>query len=232
LLLPNPQSQAQLLEQQSADVFQMSIGGIKAGQTITVRLTHVAVLRIVGDAVEVFIPTHVAPRYGGPAVAGAAAAVRTPLTVTVRCEMGSAITSIASETHAIAVELEDDKGAAAATRGAFSLAAATVTHLDKDFVALITTAAPHQPRLVIERSPTRRTCCAVLTIAPKLEFADCKCEFVFVVDRSGSMAGSNIEQARDYPFFMAQFAVMFGSIAHDHASFFGSILPEYSPSFP
>jgi hypothetical protein len=37
--------------------------------------------------------------------------------------------------------------------------------------------------------------CVVVTLAPKLEFVDCKAEFVFVVDRSGSMSGSGIKHA-------------------------------------
>eukprot|EP01046_Picozoa_sp_COSAG06_P029025 COSAG06_NODE_2658_length_6481_cov_157.286901_7_plen_746_part_01 len=183
---------AQLLEQESRDVFQMSIGGLKAAQTVTVRLTHVSVLRIVGDAVEVFIPTYVAPRYKSSPVAGAEAASLTELTLKVECHMASDILAITSETHPITTVLGTEDGK---QYGTFKLTAGTM-QLDKDFVAMITTVQPHQPRVILETSSLDGSTTAAVTVAPRLEFADCRAEFVFVVDRSGSMRGPGIAQAR------------------------------------
>ncbi len=68
--------------------------------------------------------------------------------------------------------------------------------LDRDFVLLLTCAQPHTPSLWIERSSTGSVA-TLVSIAPLLDFPETKCECVFVVDRSGSMAGPNIAQARN-----------------------------------
>ena len=75
-----------------------------------------------------------------------------------------------------------------------------VTHLDKDFVLLVTAKDPHQPRLMVERyagddhddtdndkgeSQTAARYACMVTLAPKFLLENVKSELVFVVDRSG-----------------------------------------------
>ena len=67
--------------------------------------------------------------------------------------------------------------------------------LDKDFVVLVRTENPHQPSIIVELGSDGSTA-TMITLAPHIELDDEKCELVFVVDRSGSMSGSKIEQAK------------------------------------
>eukprot|EP00042_Codosiga_hollandica_P039762 m.335997 g.335997 ORF g.335997 m.335997 type:complete len:125 (-) comp55689_c2_seq1:1308-1682(-) len=68
--------------------------------------------------------------------------------------------------------------------------------LDKDFVMLVGTANPHQPRLCVEVAADGSVA-SMITIAPNIELDEQRCELVFLIDQSGSMAGSKIDQARN-----------------------------------
>ena len=74
--------------------------------------------------------------------------------------------------------------------------AAGVMQLDKDFVLLLRTVNPHEPRVCVEIAPDGSTA-TMITLAPHIELDDERRELIFVVDRSGSMAGSKIQQARN-----------------------------------
>ncbi len=67
--------------------------------------------------------------------------------------------------------------------------------LDKDFVLLVRTANPHEPRVCVEIGEDGSTA-TMITLAPNIELDDERCELIFIVDRSGSMSGSKIAQAR------------------------------------
>lgn len=67
--------------------------------------------------------------------------------------------------------------------------------LDKDFVLLVRTENPHQPRVCVEVA-SDGSVATMITLAPNIELDEQKCELIFVVDQSGSMSGSKIEQAR------------------------------------
>jgi hypothetical protein len=195
------------------------LGNVLPGQLVKVRITTVAVLRAVGPAVEVFIPSFVAPRYtpAGSTVKAAASTpgfdAQCPLSISVDVQMASPITDITSTTHTIQTTVggadvsanpnpPPPRHSAATVTTAMPNTAATVqlapgtTFLDKDFTISITTADPHQPRAWLERSAITGTTAALITLVPQLEFTDCKCEFVFVVDRSGSMQGRGIQHAK------------------------------------
>ena len=53
---------AQLLEQDRGDMFCMSVGNVRPGQTVTVKLSYVTDLKIDGNAVVFYLPTYIAPR--------------------------------------------------------------------------------------------------------------------------------------------------------------------------
>ena len=54
---------AQLLERQRDDVFQMRVGGVRAGDNVIIRITYVTQLDIVDGSIQFFMPTRVVPRY-------------------------------------------------------------------------------------------------------------------------------------------------------------------------
>jgi hypothetical protein len=73
----------------------------------------------------------------------------------------------------------------------------SITHLNnRDFVLLVRTETPHEPRVFVEQAPDGSSV-SMLTLAPNVELDDELCELVFVVDCSGSMEGTKIEQARN-----------------------------------
>jgi hypothetical protein len=146
---------------------------------------YVADLRVLGAAVEFVLPTAVAPRYA-PARerdtvgTGALTQAQLGLRVTLHLDMASAIVGVRSATHAVRTTPGHTP-----EQSTVELAA-EVTFLDKDLVMLIETATPHAPRLLVQTSPQGRTA-AMLSIVPQLALEQVRCEFVFVVDLSGSM---------------------------------------------
>jgi von Willebrand factor A domain-containing protein 5 len=70
-----------------------------------------------------------------------------------------------------------------------------VTHLDRDLVFRIQTENPHEPRVIVEMGDDGSVA-ALVTLAPQIELGETKCEIVFLIDQSGSMAGSKADQTK------------------------------------
>ena len=104
--------------------------------------------------------------------------------------MPQPIVKVASPTHAVDVQV------GAVARMCNVTLQGGMTHLDKDFVLLVTTSEPHRPRLAIEKGADGSHACMV-TLAPKFQLDECKCELIFLIDRSGSMSGAKMNQAVD-----------------------------------
>eukprot|EP00053_Salpingoeca_punica_P017619 m.170225 g.170225 ORF g.170225 m.170225 type:complete len:908 (+) comp17248_c0_seq19:138-2861(+) len=185
---------AQLLEQKRADVFQMRVGNLQPGQQADIKITYVADMKIEEDAVRLLVPTSVAPRYhpwteSDPIPrTGSLASAAEGLDLQVVCIMPSKVTRVQSPSHSVVADmtLGPRMCVARLDRGA--------THLDKDFVLLVAFEEPHRPRLAIEKGADGSHAC-MITLAPKLRLDEVPAEFVFVVDRSGSMGGKKMEQA-------------------------------------
>ncbi len=192
---------AYLLDQERPDVFTASIGNVPPGKEVLVRITYVAELAVEGDDLRFALPTTVSPRYA-PAddhkgVGRTPAEALNPprawtvpygLDLTVRIESGSAIRAVESPSHPLRVELD---GARAAVR-----LGARETALDRDFVLIVKRAEAHAPRAWVETDPRGRTV-AMVAFQPRFEAAEAPSELVFVVDRSGSMDGTSIAEARN-----------------------------------
>ena len=156
-------------------------------------------LKVDGDAVQFFLPVAVAPRYtpffspdllGGMRAGHSGLAGREGLSVALRMRMGSAITGVTSVTHGLQFGAAGGDG-----RAGMVALAGQHTHLDKDLVILVAIAAPHAPRLAVERGP--HGVVAMLTLVPSIALGTTpRCELVFVVDRSGSMGGSKMDHCR------------------------------------
>src|SRR6185503_10186070 len=192
---------AYLLEEERPDVFQASVGNLPPGKEVLLRLTYVTELSIAGSAVRFAIPTTVSPRYAPAGDHGGVGrpdsetlnppvAWRVPygLDLTVRVRMGGAIARIESPSHTVAVSMNGQS--------------ATVTlsqrdaALDRDFVLSVESAALDAPRGWIEKDDDGTEAVAIAFV-PVLPGTSVPAEIVFLVDRSGSMAGASIAEVRN-----------------------------------
>jgi Ca-activated chloride channel family protein len=197
---------AYLLDEERPDVFTASIGNLPAGKEVVVRLTTVSELPSEGDALRFTLPTTVSPRYApaedrqgvgrtpaealNPPVAGE---VPYGLSLRVSLDMPSAIRGVESPSHPVSVDLDGP-------RGTVGLGTAE-TALDRDFVLVVRLAETHAPLVRLERT-AEGGLVAMLAFAPRFGNEDAlpeapKGEVVFLVDRSGSMGGSSIAEARN-----------------------------------
>jgi Ca-activated chloride channel family protein len=190
---------AYLLDQERPDVFTASIGNLPPGQEVLVKITYVAELAREGDDLRFFLPTTVSPRYApaedqkgvGRTPAEAlnpprAFSVPYGLELEVELDMPSAIRAVESPSHPLALELDGRRGTVRLGR--------RLTSLDRDFVLKIRLADAPAARVWVEKDESGRTA-AVLAFEPRIETREAKTEMVFLVDRSGSMGGSSIQEA-------------------------------------
>jgi len=192
---------AYLLDEERADVFTASVGNLPPGKEAVLRLTAVSELPLEGDAIRFTLPTTIAPRYA-PAEdqrgVGETEAERVSppyelqvpygLTLEVDVRTTAPVRSIESPTHPVSVTIEDG--------GATVRLSEREAALDRDVVLKIALAETHQPRALVERAPDGKAY-ALVSFRPKLDAALAPAEVVFVVDRSGSMQGTSIAEAKN-----------------------------------
>ncbi len=195
---------AYLLDQEKPDVFTASVGNLPPGAEVLIRIMTVAELSLEGEDIRFTVPTVVAPRYApsedrkgvGKTVAEAvnppvAWSVPYGLELRVALEMGSAIKGLESPTHPISFDLDGKR----ATVQLGERAAA----LDRDFVLKIRLSDPFKPSAFIEKGPGGEHA-ALIAFRPHFDESDAekaRAELIFLVDRSGSMDGTSIAEARN-----------------------------------
>jgi Ca-activated chloride channel family protein len=192
---------AYLLDQERPDVFTASIGNVPPGKEVLVRITYVAELAAEKDDLRFAIPTTVSPRYAPEkdqkGVGRPPSETLNPprdwtvpygLDLTVGIEMGSEIRSVESPSHPVRLELHG-------RRATVSLGGRE-TALDRDFVLHVKLAEAHAPRAWVETDSRGRRA-ALVAFQPGFESDDAPSELIFIVDRSGSMDGTSIEEARN-----------------------------------
>ena len=192
---------AYLLDEERPDVFTASLGNIPPGKEVVIRLETVAELRMEGDVIRFTLPTTISPRYAPEedqrgVGESEAERVSPPFALTVPyglnlridIETTSPLRGVESPTHPISLALE-------AHRATVRLAE-RATALDRDFVLRVTVAEDHQPHAVLERGPDGKDY-VLASFRPKLEAKFAPVEVVFLVDRSGSMQGDSIAEARN-----------------------------------
>lgn len=193
---------AYLLDEERADIFTASLGNVAPGQEVLIQITYVTELDASSDVVRFVLPTTVAPRYApaedrvgvgrSPAEAvNPPVAWRVPygLEIELDLAMPTRIRSVESPSHPVTLEVD---GAHAHVRLGERSAA-----LDRDFVLAVKLATPlDTPWLRLQRDDAGRTA-AMLVFTPTFAAAArCNSEVVFLVDRSGSMNGASIDEAR------------------------------------
>jgi Ca-activated chloride channel homolog len=191
---------AVLLDSERPNVFTASVGNILPKQEVVVELKWAAELRMEGEAIRFMLPTTVAPRYAPnedlrgvsptpaervspPVELDVPYGLELEVDVTLPCP----VRTVDSPSHPVRFELDGARARVTLSHGAAAR--------DRDFVLLITPQEAGAPQVLVERNADGLATAAV-SFVPRLEAGTCRNEVVFLVDRSGSMGGSSIEQVR------------------------------------
>ncbi|KAF7345085.1 hypothetical protein MVEN_01672100 [Mycena venus] len=205
--------QASLMEQQTPDVFQVAVGNIPSNQQVQIELVYVTELSEdeESDSIRFHLPVHIGARYGQapqsipssfPRNVFISSSSPTPfLTLAMSVEAIAPISKIGCPSHSVSTELGPDPKLPNFKQFPFSnyarVSLSTDSPLDKDFVLTIKSAGLDAPRCVAELHPTQNTVAMGLTLVPRFKLPDLsRQEFVFMVDRSGSMRGMRIKAAQ------------------------------------
>lgn len=192
---------AYLLDEERPDVFTASVGNLPPGAEASIKLTYVTEIVMEGEALRFTLPTVVAPRYApaedrvgvGPSQD---AALNPPVTwsvpygldISLTVEMPGRITRIESPSHPLSITFDGP-------RATVTLSQRQVP-LDRDVVVLVEAEGLGAPHAIVERSATGEYA-AALVFKPAFDAAQAPADIVFVIDRSGSMEGSSIDEVRN-----------------------------------
>eukprot|EP01102_Stenamoeba_stenopodia_P008144 TRINITY_DN2315_c0_g3_i1.p1 TRINITY_DN2315_c0_g3~~TRINITY_DN2315_c0_g3_i1.p1 ORF type:complete len:851 (-),score=154.13 TRINITY_DN2315_c0_g3_i1:33-2585(-) len=128
------------------------------------------------------------------------------LSLYIEAEMLSSIVQISSSTHPIQYHIRDDNDDKKKKRNATIMFVQDSESMDKDVVINILTSEHNQPRAIYEEpdvmndnnSENKAEGAMMLTLVPEFVLDELNdCEFVFVVDQSGSMSGSKMESVKN-----------------------------------
>ncbi|MCA9522674.1 MAG: VWA domain-containing protein, partial [Myxococcales bacterium] len=190
-----------LLDQDRPNIFTASVGNLKPNEEAVVRISYVAEIEQRGDELRLQIPTTVSPRYVPAsqlrAIDPAELDHLTPpierrvpygFTLSATIRAASAVRSVECPSHPARVAI--DGGVASVTLSGESIA------MDRDVVLVAQTAArPEASALVAHDADGGRL--VMLNLYPRLEGLTREpMEVIFLLDRSGSMMGPSIAQAR------------------------------------
>ncbi|KAJ7058057.1 von Willebrand factor type A domain-containing protein [Mycena amicta] len=186
--------QASLLEQQTPDVFQVSVGNIAPKEEVQIELVYATELAEdeESDSIRFHLPVHIGSRYGhGPDVPSSHL-ISQPVDlffIPVRLPHSG------NEQLGPDPKLPNFKELPFSNYARVSLSSDSM--LDKDFVLAVKSAGLDAPRCIAELHPTDNTLAMGLTLVPRFKLPDVsRQEFVLLVDRSGSMKGKRIEAAK------------------------------------
>ncbi|KAJ7778541.1 von Willebrand factor type A domain-containing protein [Mycena metata] len=198
--------QAALMEQQTPDVFQVAVGNIQPHETVKIELLYATVLAEdeENDSIRFHLPMHIGARYGQAPSSGPALPSNTSDTfmeISANVESVAPIAKIGCPSHTVSTELGPDPALPNAHELPFSYYArvslSSAAALDKDFILTVKSVGLDPPRCVAERHPTNPTTALAFTLVPRFKLPDiARQEFIFLVDRSGSMKASRILAAK------------------------------------
>ncbi|KAJ6542714.1 von Willebrand factor type A domain-containing protein [Mycena capillaripes] len=199
--------QAALMEQQTPDVFQLAVGNIQPQEKVQIELIYATELTEdeENDSARFHLPVHIGARYGhAPETLVENASSQNEssfLEISVNVEAVAPIAQIACPSHTVSTELGPDPALPNAKDLPFSnyarVSLSSAAALDKDFVLTVKSAGLDAPRCVAELHPIHSTTALAFTLVPRFKLPDVpRQEFIFLVDRSGSMQGRRITAAK------------------------------------
>ncbi|KAF7331222.1 hypothetical protein MSAN_02441000 [Mycena sanguinolenta] len=224
--------QASLAEQQTPDVFQVSVGNIPPNEQVQIELVYATELAEdeENDSIRFHLPVHIGARYGQspqskptkfPFIGRLFVSSSSPtpfLTLAMSVEAIAPISKIGCPSHSVSTELGPDPKLPNFKELPFSnyarVSLSSDSPLDKDFVLTIKSAGLDTPRCVAELHPSHDTVAMGLTLVPRFKLPEVsRQEFIFMVDRSGSMGGKRIEAAKK------ALVVMLRALPHEDSLF-------------
>lgn len=192
-----------LLDQDRPNVFTASIGNLRPGSEAVVRLSYVAELSRTGDRLRLMLPATISPRYVPPRLLREMdpaeldhlappvdlEGVPYGLRLHVAVEASGPIRGLECPSHPVRVQLDGNR--------AEVWLSGEDAPLDQDFVLTVELAEPHRPGVLVAKDLGGDGLVALVSLFPDLKGLSRPAgEFVFVLDRSGSMRGESIGQAK------------------------------------
>ncbi len=205
------QNTAILLEESAPDIFRIKLGQLKAGSGAIIKLTYISELPVEDRAVRLTVPTTVAPRYIPPSDNSPEAKEiakigykhaherSTPLAINIGVLSQAKINKIHSPSHNLKIELkgeETTRNGQYAGKAVLGDAFSRTDILDRDLVVLIEAEENSKPVVFLEKDNKNKSLAAMLSLVPSFRLDEQPVELIFLVDRSGSMGGSSMEQAK------------------------------------
>ena len=202
-------------EEKKGDIFSLTLGNLPPGKEAEIHLTMVGELGIDAEgSVRFSLPAVLKPRFsptgsedplapvtGGETPAGQVHRSEAPSVYKFELNIAGAerIAEVTSPSHKIRSTSPADGG------GVLKVQLDQDGPVTKDIVILIKPKDPHCPLVVVESgvagspSALMGSPAVMVSFFPEIksDSAEVACEFVFVVDRSGSMSGSYIREAAE-----------------------------------
>ena len=198
-------------EEKKGDIFSLALGNLPPGKEAEIHLTMVGELGIDAEgSVRFSLPAVLKPRFsptgsedplapvtGGETPAGQVHHSEAPSVYKFELNIAGAerIAEVTSPSHKVRSTSPADGG------GVLKVQLDQDGPVTKDIVILIKPKDPHRPLVVVESgvagSPSALMGSPAVMVSFFPEIAEVACEFVFVVDRSGSMSGSYIREAAE-----------------------------------
>ena len=194
---------ALLLEEVKSDIMEIYVGNFEAESECEITVKYIQEVDNQEGNPRFTLPTTIAPRYipHGDENADKMMSLNfqysvmkdIPISVQVDVFMKTLIKSISSPTHTLTETLKPIKEKDMLYHSKVELKCGTDV-MDRDFV-LVYEAEANDTVCVVEKGEDSTA--VMLSFTPDLSIDETKCEFIFLVDCSGSMAGRSIEKACD-----------------------------------